>query len=203
MKLLSAEIISNDYFKITTSSKIKLCPYYSKLAITVTLVTVAPHITVQELNRLNNKCMLHNIQNLDSIYACNLQATKTFFFQCKAWLLWATFILGLQSLVFGMTKWFRWLTNSIQERKCQNILFVHLAFLQFFWAFQRVTFLKCILAWKCYTNKAFRTVNIWVCFSGGILPINFHAEENQSSVLPSWSFHLKCSSHLTYSCLSD
>lgn len=148
MRLLSAEIISNDYFKVTTSLKIKLCPYCSKLAITVPLVTAAPHITVQELNRLHNKCMLPNIQNLATIYACNLQAMKTFFFQCKAWLLWATFILGLQSLVFGMTNWFRWLINSIQERKCQNILFVHLAFLQFFKAFQRVAFLKCILAWK-------------------------------------------------------
>lgn len=148
MRLLSAEIISNDYFKVTTSLKIKLCPCCSKLAITVPLVTAAPHITVQELNRLQNKCMLPNIQNLATIYACNLQAMKTFFFQCKAWLLWATFILGLQSLVFGMTNWFRWLINSIQERKCQNILFVHLAFLQFFKAFQRVAFLKCILAWK-------------------------------------------------------
>lgn len=81
MRLLSAEIISNDSFKVTTSLKIKLCPYCSKLAITVPLVTAAPHITVQELNRLHNKCMLPNIQNLATIYACNLQAMKTFFFQ--------------------------------------------------------------------------------------------------------------------------
>lgn len=172
------------------------------MAKTVALVTVAPHFTVQELNRLNNKCMLHNIQNLDSVYACNLQAMKTFFFQCKAWLLWATFILGLQSLVFAMTNWFRWLINSIQERKCQNILFVHLAFLQFFRAFQRVAFLKCILAWKYWTNKAFIAVNIWVCFSGGIFPKIFTLKKTRvvSFLLEVFIWNVALISHI-HACL--
>lgn len=100
MKPLSAEIISNYYFKITTSPKIKLCPHCSKLAITVALVTVAPHITVQELNRLNNKCMLHNIQNRATIYACNLQAMKTFFFPMQSMVVVSD--IYFETSVFGL-----------------------------------------------------------------------------------------------------
>lgn len=112
--------------------------------------------------------------------------------------------LGISVLnPFGVRNWCKRRAAISQAGKCHNGLFVHLAFLQFFKAFHRAAFLKCILAWRHCTNKAFITVNIWICFPGGIFPVNFHSEEKQNSVLPPGSFHLKCSSHLTHSCLPD